>query len=157
QPDPLRMVHSPTSASTTSFNASVNVAHGLTLVPDESRLLIYDEPPTYNFEPASRVVGQAGFSVDDPATDYRRVSARTLAYPSDVATFGSRVAVADRGNNRVVLYDNGTLATTNTAAAVVLGQADATSFVPNVDQTKPSAKTLSGPAGVALDATHLYV
>lgn len=157
QPDPLRMVKSPTSASTVSLNAAAIAAHGLTLVPDESRLLVYDEPPSYDFEPASRVVGQAGFSVNDPGTDYRRISAKTLAYPSDVATFGNRVAVADRGNNRVTIYDAAALATTETPAAVVVGQPDATSFIPNVDQTKPSNKTLSGPGGVALDATHLYV
>lgn len=157
QPDSMRTVSSPVSASTVSFRAKVASANGLFLVPDRARVLAYESAPSYHFEPASRVFGQAGFTVADPGADYRRTSARTLAYPSGVAAHGSTVAVADRGNNRVLLYPSASLGSTNAAATVVIGQPDATSFVPNVDQVSATAATLSGPSAVALDGSRLVV
>jgi len=125
-------------------------------VPDLDRLLIFDTAPSYNFEPASRVIGQAGFTTNGQV-DYRGISASTLAGPADVAVAGEALAVADRGNNRVLLYRATKIAGNGPPAIVVLGQADAVSYVPNLDQQTPSAARLSGPAGVALDGTHLIV
>lgn len=157
QPDLTRVMDGPVSASTISSNGRVVASNGLLLVPDVSRVLVYEQPPSYNFEPAQRVLGQAGFTTNDRGVDYRRISNRTLAYPSDVAVRGSTVAVADRGNNRVLLYTRDGLTATNAPAAIVLGQPDGTAFVPNVDQVSASALTLSGPAGVALDDKRLIV
>ncbi len=157
QPDPTRIVEGLTSASTVSYAGRVIDANGLLLVPDTSRLLIYEKTPTYNFEPAQRVVGQAGFTTNDRGIDYRRISERTLGYPADVAVLGQAIAVADRGNNRVVLFKRTGLQNLNAPAAVVLGQPDAGSFVPNTDQVTATAKSLSGPAGVALTPNHLIV
>ncbi len=126
------------------------------LVPDAQRLLIFDAPPSYNFEPASRVLGQAGFTTNG-AVDYRSISASTLAGPADVALGSGMLAVADRGNNRVLLYSASDVTAGKSAASVVLGQPDAMSYVPNLDQMTPSAARLSGPSGVALDGTHLLV
>lgn len=154
QPDATRTVVSAPNGSTIDPSAKAIAAHGLFLVPDRNRLLVWDTPPTYDFEPASRVVGQAGFSVNERGADHRRTSARTLAAPADVAADVGYTAVADRGNNRVLVW-SGALA--NGAATAVLGQPDFASFVPNVDQRSPSANTLSGPAGVAIGPNHLVV
>lgn len=156
QPDATRMAVNPVSASTVSESARLVSAHGLTLIPDRTRVLVYDEPPTYNFEPASRVIGQAGFTVADSTADYRRISRRTLGYPADVAVNSRTLAIADTANSRVLLYDPN-LPATNASASVVLGQPTDVAFVPNVDQRSPSASTLSGPSSVALDDQHLYV
>ncbi|MBV9948516.1 MAG: hypothetical protein JOZ69_16825 [Myxococcales bacterium] len=67
------------------------------------------------------------------------------------------LAIADRDNNRVLLYRTTDLGSANPKAAVVVGQADAVSYVPDLDQRTPSAARLSGPAGVALDSTYLIV
>ncbi|MBX3234173.1 MAG: hypothetical protein KIT84_40170 [Labilithrix sp.] len=155
QPDTTRAAMNPVSASTFE-EGRLLFAHGRLLVPDRGRVLVYDTLPTYNFAPASRVVGTAGFTVSDSAADYRRISASALARPADVAANGSVVAVADRANNRVLLYD-ARLPISNAAATVVLGQPDARSFIPNVDQVKPGAATLSGPTAVALDDRRLFV
>jgi hypothetical protein len=163
QPDPTFDVTSPTSASVTAtLPAPVgfveqNIGGGATtLISDLDRLLIFDPPPSYNFEPASQVLGQAGFTTNGQV-DYRGISLSTLAGPADVAVSGATLAVADRGNNRVLLYATGGLAPQNTSATVVVGQPDAASYIPNLDQQTPSAARLSGPAGVALDGTHLIV
>jgi sugar lactone lactonase YvrE len=154
--DAIHLVVQPVSASSVATgNLHVHRAGDGLLVPDGRRVLVYDTTPTYTFEPASRVVGQAGFTTND-RVDYRQTSASTLAEPADVALSGAITAVADRSNNRVLLY-RGALAAASTAASVVLGQTDARSYIPNVDQTKPGASTLSGPAAVALDGTHLIV
>lgn len=160
QPNPDRAVYStvsnPVTGSSLSGAAKVLSSHGVTLIADTSRVLVYEHTPAFNADPPDRVIGQAGFSVNERA-DHRRTSASSLASPADVATNGTVVAVADRGNNRVLLFDAGTLAASGANAAVVLGQPDVTSFVANVDQVSPGAATLSGPSGVAVSNDHLVV
>jgi hypothetical protein len=163
QPDSTRLITCPISASVVATMPAplgyVEESMGggkLTLIPDLYRLLIFDTPPAYNFAPASRVLGQAGFTTNGQV-DYRGTSASTLAGPADVAASGTTLAVADRGNNRVLLYSTSSLANENAPATAVVGQPDAVSYVPNLDQRTPSAARLSGPGGVALDGTHLIV
>jgi hypothetical protein len=158
QPDLTRVVESLVSGSLVSSAPSdPDLGAGTVFtVPDHNRLLVFDTLPSYNFEPASRVIGQAGFTTNGQV-DYRGISASTLAGPADVAVAGGTVAVADRGNNRVLLYNARAIAGNDPVATVVLGQPDAGSYVPNLDQQTPSAARLSGPAGVALDGTHLIV
>jgi hypothetical protein len=160
QPDLTRVVESLTSASlvtSTQAPSASGLGTGQVFsVPDGERLLIFDTPPSYNFEPATRVLGQPGFTTNGQV-DYRGVSASTLAVPADVAVANGTIAVADRGNNRVLLYPASRIIGNGPAASVVLGQTNATSYVPNVNQETPSASTLSGPSGVALDGTHLIV
>ncbi len=162
QPDPARTVYGPTNGA--SFDPSVTGGPvgmggggGMLLVPDKNRLMVYDAAPHYHYEPASRVFGQAGFTTRDQGVDYRGISTRTMASPADVALAGNTVAVADRGNNRVLLFAGSALVTPNAAAHLIVGQPDGGSYVPNLDQHTPSAARLSGPAGVALDGTHLIV
>ncbi len=157
QPDPSRQISGPPNASASSNGLAYRLSGSGTrlLVPEGNRLLVFDAP-SYNYEPASFVIGQAGFSSNGPV-DYRGTGATTLASPADVAVNGSRVAVADRANNRVLIYDKADLPNKPAAAKVVLGQPDASSYVANGDIKSPSASRLSGPGGVALDATHLIV
>lgn len=157
QPDANRVAGTSITSSTFSFAAKVFTKDGGLLVSDGARVLVYDHVPAYNFDPADRVVGQAGFSVNDASTDYRRISASTLGYPADVAVAANRVAVADRGNNRVLLYPSLELAGANAAASVVVGQSNAVGFAANGEQGAATASTLSGPGGVAITATHLFV
>ena len=153
QSDPIHVVENPVSASSVSIGLQLG-AGKVTLVPDANRLLVFDTPPSYDFEPASRVVGQAGFTTSGQV-DYRGISASTLADPADVSVAGGIVAVADCSNNRILLFHAAD--TSNASAAVVLGQPDAVSYVANLDQQTPSAARMSGPSGVALDGTHLIV
>ncbi len=158
EPDLTRAVTSQTSASVVQTASSEEGLGGgkMLLVTDQDRLLLYENTPSYNFEPASRVIGQAGFSTNG-VVDYRAISALSVANPSDVAMGGGMLAVADRGNNRVLLYKQSDLTSNNFSASIVVGQPDMASYVPNFDQKTPSAARLSGPSGVALDGTHLIV
>ena len=82
------------------------------------RVLIWDMVPAANGQPASLAVGQAGFSTSTPAT-----TASGLNDPTGVWSDGTRLAVADRGNNRILIWTS--MPTTfGQAANVVLGQAD---------------------------------
>jgi hypothetical protein len=159
-PDPERAILGPATAAsfdrrTGSF--SLMGSGGLFGVLDGYRLLVWDSAPTYTFEPASRVFGQAGFTTNEPRLDYRRIGATTLASPSAIAMNATHVAVADRGNNRVLLYPRASLGQANLAATIVLGQPDARSFIPNLDQATPSAARMSGPAGVTFAGSRLVV
>lgn len=163
QPDPLRSVLLPTSASylTHPFDGSyvpTSLGGGAVLaVPDGLfRVLVWEHAPAYNFDPADRVIGQAGFSTNERGVDYRGISASTLAAPAAVSGAGGLLAVADRGNNRVLIYDAAALRS-GQAAMTVVGQPDEKSFVPDLDQRTPDAARLSGPSAVSLDGTHLVV
>jgi sugar lactone lactonase YvrE len=156
-PDRDRMLASLVSASTMTETTPLAGNRGVLLVPDNARLLLWQSTPSYSFEPASFVWGQAGPSTNLRNIDYRGISSSTLGQPADVAIHGDTVAVADRGNNRVLLFDRLAILRGDRAARVVLGQPDARSFAANRDRPTPAADTLSAPSGVALDGTRLYV
>ena len=153
QPDATRAVWSPTSASTLAFDTSRSIAaHGdVVLVPDGNRLLVFDGP-SYHYAPASRVIGQGGFATNLAGIDYRSISKRALGQPADVAVSSGKVVVADRGNNRVLIFDESDVTSSTASAKVVLGQADGGSFLPSSGPARMSA-----PSGVAFDGTHLVV
>jgi hypothetical protein len=167
QPDALRMVTT-TNGDSTGVNASrvdaSSFGNGFNLggrgdnllVPDDRRLLIWSHFPTYDYEPADMVLGQAGFATNE-LTDYRNVTAGTLADPSDIALQGQLAAVADTSNNRVLLFHASSLTQAMPQAFAVLGQPDVHSFVANHDLNTVDATGLSGPRGVCLDGTHLVV
>lgn len=155
-----RVAAQPPSAS--SFSSSfgpeyLRSAPPYLFVGDTHRVLVYERAPRYFFEPADRVIGQAGFSTSERGLDTRFVSERALGLPTSVATSAQGMLVADRGNNRVLFYPPSALGTEDPAASVVLGQPDATSVVPNVDQISPSASTLSGPTTALFAGSRVVV
>jgi len=77
-------------------------------------------------------------------------SASTLNEPRGVFTDGTRVVIADTGNNRVLVYES-----SKTTATLVLGQSDFASNTPN--SGGPSARTMQGPTGAYSDGTSLWV
>jgi sugar lactone lactonase YvrE len=168
QPDATRVVSvrfgdngyvNPARVNASALSLAIGLsssADGKVFVPDSRRLLVYDTPPTYNYEPASRVIGQPGFTVNERA-DYRGVSLSTLASPADVAARNGLVAVADKSNNRVLLFRANALGSRRPAAFAAIGQPSGSSFVANKDIVSASAATLSGPEGVALDGQRLVV
>jgi hypothetical protein len=90
---------------------------------------------------ASSVIGQNGFG-SVQANGGGSAAASTLREPSSVCTDGTRLAIADTGNNRVLVWK--TFPQTGQAADAILGQPDATSVLGNRGGV-PAADTLSGP------------
>ena len=93
-------------------------------------------------------------ALDFSGSEYSLDSANGNAYldaPGGVWSDGTRLYVADTGDNRVMIWN--TIPTTNGAAAnIVLGQTDWTSR-----STGTSINTESVPAFVMSDGTNLYV
>ncbi|MCW2921362.1 MAG: putative haloacid dehalogenase-like hydrolase family protein [Thermoleophilia bacterium] len=81
-------------------------------------------------------------------------AANTLDSPSSVWTDGIKVAVADSGNHRVLLWDS--FPATGQAADHVLGQANFTSVLANRGGSA-AANTMNNPKGVWFDGSYLYV
>jgi sugar lactone lactonase YvrE/F0F1-type ATP synthase membrane subunit c/vacuolar-type H+-ATPase subunit K len=109
---------------------------------NNNRVLIYNSAIADNGQNANFVLGQSNFT-----TNSARISRNGLAAPAYVTsnTSTNSVAIADRDNNRVLLWSN--LPNTNGQNAdFVLGQAGFTSSGFSVSQT-----ALHTPQGVAFD------
>ena len=145
-----------------------------------NRVLIWNSIPTTNQAPADVVVGQkdmdTGISNDAPdlcpsnGTDsttgdptYPGRCGKTLDFPRFALSDGTRLFIADGGNDRVLIYNN--IPTQNGAAAdVILGQPDENASVVSsfTDLFHPllrqsAADILPTPTGLAWDGTNLYV
>ena len=121
-----------------------------------NRVLIWNEIPTSNGQPADIVLGQPDFTtlqVPPPVT------ASGLRAPQGVWFQSGKFFVADTQNNRVLIW-NSIPTKNNQPADVELGAPNFTT-VPNADQTTASvqaaANTLLSPVSVTSDGTHLFV
>lgn len=122
-----------------------------------NRVMYWTQLPRSNLADASYVIGQSDFS---------RVSASvgqaSLRAPYGLASDGTRIYVADSGNNRVLVFDAFPIA--NGALAFdTYGQQGFAARTPNDDDQDstsddaPSARTLSSPTGVSYASGVLYV
>ena len=109
-----------------------------------NRVLRYPRPATQSGRIAPDIVfGQRQFTSSDSSL----VSASSLKAPSAVAVGpDGDIFVSDTGNNRVLEYPAGS--STGAAAIRVFGQPD---FFSNTAPAAPSAQTLNGPQGIAVD------
>lgn len=145
-----------------------------------SRILIWNSIPTQMDQPADVVVGQPDMTssiADNSAAlctsngvdqnhnpTYPPACGGTLNYPRAAISDGTRLFVADGGNDRVLVFNS--IPTSNGATAdIVLGQPNFTSDVlvtqstlisTTVDNTG-SADTIATPTSLAFDGTNLYV
>lgn len=141
------------SATSLNYPTTLKYYNGKMIAGDllNNRVLIWNSVPRTAGVPADVVVGQAGFGVSSAATTQTR-----MWNPSDIEVVNGKLIVADRNNNRVLIWN--TLPTTNGAPAdLVLGQADFTSGAANAGNPTPTAGTLYMPFGVCSDGTRLLV
>ena len=136
---------------------AVDSANQRLFVADEqsSRVLVFNTSSISNGMNASYALGQTSLTVTGAAQAQNRMDyPRGLAY--DAAN--NRLFVAESLNNRVTVWPvaTGTIATGENAS-YELGQPSANAFTTNTAATSQSG--LSGPSGVAYDATDslLYV
>ncbi len=111
---------------------------------DGDRILRFS-PPFTNGMPANMVIGQRDLTTSICGDD-----AQTLCSPRDLAFDGfGNLWVVDSDNNRVLVFM--APLRNSEAATLVIGQPDFTSKHCNRGSSIPSADTLCGPKGLALD------
>ncbi|HEX4951182.1 MAG TPA: hypothetical protein VFZ34_31285, partial [Blastocatellia bacterium] len=93
-------------------------------------------------QPANSVLNRAGFTDSGGAL--------SLSYPGGIASDGKRLLLADRGNNRVLLWNS--LPTGNTPPDIVIGQKDFLSY----DSGK-GRDQMNWPVSVRTDGQHVIV
>jgi len=149
------------SSSTLAAPSSVAVINDKVLVLDQGnhRVLIWNSIPTADGVAADIVIGQVGVSAMDTClpndsdgngvTD--TLSASTFNNPGAIWTDGTRLLVADTGNNRVLVWD--TFPTTNGQAADwVIGQDDMVSAVTGLNNN-----SLNAPKSVTSNKNQIIV
>ena len=141
-----------------------------------NRVLIWNSIPTTNQKPADVEIGQVdmtqtipndtshlcvsnGTDSDGNAT-YPALCGKTLSFPRFALSDGTRLFIADGGNDRVLVYNS--IPTANAAKAdAVLGEPDEFSdvFSSNDNSTLSSADVIPTPMSLAWDAANqnLYV
>lgn len=131
---------------------SAIVAGGKLIVADtdHNRVMIWNAVPTISGAAADLVLGRSDCTTGT-------TSATTLSAPSGVWSDGTRLLVADAGNNRVLLW-NTFPTVTDRAADVVIGQ----STMSGHGIQAPDASTLpytglSGPRGVDSNANQIFI
>ncbi len=138
-----------------------------------NRVLIWNRIPTAMDQPADVVVGQpdmtstaanngAALCTNPPASG---ICNKSLNFPRFALSDGTRLFIADGGNDRVLIFNS--IPTANAAAAdTVLGQPDfihdvissqSTSLVTNTIDNTGSVDTVPSPMSLAFDGTNLYV
>jgi hypothetical protein len=131
-----------------TLGATSDGKHLVVADSNNQRVLIWNSIPTTNGAPADVVLGQTTFTTGASAAS---ASAATLSYPTDVATDGKHLFVADSENSRVLVWN--TIPTANDQPAdLVLGQSSFSATV-----SAAGAQGLSYPSSVATDGVHLVV
>jgi hypothetical protein len=151
-----------------SYPYSISTGGGKLIVADSinNRVMIWNTIPTTNGAPADVVLGQSDFTHNMYNDDNQDGSpgsptARTLNFPVDVWSDGTKLIVADYNNNRVLIWNN--IPHANFIPAdVVLGQSDFSHNAANDDNQdgswdSPTARTLYFPYSIDSNGTQLFV
>jgi len=146
-------------SATQMFNPEGVCVAGTTLVVADSgnsRVLLYSPIPTSNNPSAIFEIGQTGFgsTITNP-NGGGSAGVTTLSNPAGVSSDGTRLFIADTGNNRTLIY-NSCPVSNNAPANQVVGQPDFLSTLENQGVT-PSNLTEDGPAGVYSNGTTLAI
>jgi uncharacterized protein (TIGR03437 family) len=153
------------SASTLRGPEGVWIQNGKLFVADSmnNRVLIWNSWPSTNGQAADVVLGQPNFTTQvqgDLTKGTPPPTATNMLNPASVTSDGTRLYVADLGQNRVLIWN--TIPTENQAAAnVALGQPNLTSGAPNnaftVDSTGVETPVLcQDPSGTDSNGHSIY-
>jgi hypothetical protein len=115
-------------------------------------VLVWDPLPRSAGDAPALVLGQPDMSSVEQ--NQGGLSARSLYFPWNLHTDGTRLFVADYYNHRLLIW-NSLPTASHQPADLVLGQPDMQTGAPN--QGGLSARSLNGPNGVFSDGTRLFV
>lgn len=116
-----------------------------------NRVLVYNTIPASSGTPANIVLGQTGFGSAVTAA-----GASGMSSPRNVWSNGTTVAVADAGNNRVLIWTSFPT-TSGQGANWVEGQTSMSGAVSNEGLATAGLNTLNQPFGVYGDGTKFYI
>ncbi|HEY9801774.1 MAG TPA: hypothetical protein V6D25_15560 [Leptolyngbyaceae cyanobacterium] len=119
------------------------------------RLLIWQQLPTENGQPADIVLGQPDM-ISRNENGGASPTAASMRWCHDIAIWDDNLVVTDAGNNRVMIWQ-GIPTKNNAPCAVVLGQKSFAFVEMNQGVYFPSAGSLSMPYGVAVGGDWLLV
>ncbi|HSV71430.1 MAG TPA: hypothetical protein VLI72_15080 [Methylibium sp.] len=119
------------------------------------RVLAWDRLPRRRGEPANLVLGQPDFRHRDENAG-GSPSAASLRWPHAITFPAGGVAVADAGNNRLMLWHRPPMHD-HQACDVIVGQADVASVEHNRGNYYPDAASLNMPYGAAAEGDWLLV
>lgn len=124
-------------------------AEGKLFVADSGnrRVLIWDQLPQENGQPADRVLGQATLTCRDE-NGGGTATAASMRWPHSIAIWQGNLVVSDAGNHRVMIWE-GIPTESNTPCVAVLGQQQFHQVEMNQGNYQPNASRLSMPYGVA--------
>ncbi|MEM7653923.1 MAG: hypothetical protein AAF220_12195, partial [Pseudomonadota bacterium] len=144
------------TAETLNWAYGVSEIDGRFVVCDTGnrRVLIWNEI-THSGQPADLVLGQTNFETRDENAG-SSVNSFGMRWPHAAGRWRGKFAVADAGNNRIMLWEG--LPTENGAPAdAILGQQDALACDHNQASYYPSAAAVNMPYGVAISDDVLVV
>jgi len=144
-----------TTASGLSGPQGVALIGGRLYIADTGnhRILVYNTIPFAHGAAADAVIGQSSFTAGQANRGGTAPSSTSLSSPAYLSTgpAGVKLAVADRGNNRVLIWNSAATAPT-TAANVALGQSSFTT-----GGARSGASGLSQPSHAVLAGMITYV
>ncbi|MGI2903526.1 hypothetical protein [Tolypothrix sp. VBCCA 56010] len=145
------------AANTLNWCYGVCYYQGRLFVADTGnrRVLIWNELPSENGQPADLVLGQPDMRSRNE-NGGASPSASSMRWCHDITIWGDNLVVTDAGNNRVMIWQ-GIPTENNTPCAVVLGQKSFDLVEINQGVYFPSASSLSMPYGVAASGDWLLV
>ena len=137
------------AANTLHWPYAVFSHQGRLIVADTGnrRVLIWQELPSENGQPADVVLGQPDLNSRNE-NGGATASASSLSWPQAFSVWGEYFVVADAGNNRIMIWA-GIPTENNQPCAVILGQKSFNVVELNEGVYWPSASSLSMPYGVA--------
>ena len=156
QPDAVSVLpNNPLSPQPRRFNQVSGVATDGTrlFVADTGnhRVLIWNQLPKQVASPPDVVLGQRDFTSGGANQGISTPSGSSMDSPTGIAVDAGRLAVADTGNNRVLIWS--TIPTQNgTAAAICVGQLNCSSHGGGTTSSR-----LQNPSGVSLVGDRLYI
>ncbi|MDT9338416.1 hypothetical protein VV11_002655 [Trichodesmium erythraeum 21-75] len=119
------------------------------------RVLMWQQLPEFNGQPADLVLGQTDMSCRDE-NGGGEATAASMRWPHDITFWEESLVVTDAGNNRVMVWD-GIPTENNQPCSVVLGQSQFDTVQLNQGVYFPSAVSLSMPYGVVATGEWLIV
>ncbi|ACK70244.1 NHL repeat containing protein [Gloeothece citriformis PCC 7424] len=119
------------------------------------RVLVWNQLPTTNGQPADWVLGQKDLNSRDE-NGGETANGRSMRWPHSLAVWEDNLSIADAGNNRVMIWE-GIPTENNSPCSMVLGQNNFEMTELNRGQYFPTSNSLSMPYGIAVAYKWLIV